>query len=144
MNEGTDPILYWIIGLGFAGGYWLVSFIMNKLKKGNSEWKSHEPLPPGRPMPQPPASSYSTAAAPPAQPEATLPHSEEEQRFARILGLKLPCSPSEVEEAYQAALSKYAPERLTNLSPDIQKLAEERRREITAAYEFFQARTSGQ
>ncbi|MDB6034238.1 MAG: hypothetical protein JWM16_4576 [Verrucomicrobiales bacterium] len=144
MSNGTDPIVYWIIGLGFVGGYFLVSFIMNKMKMGFSGWKSHETPEVPPPKPESPISNSAVAGPPPIRSFQPVSPDPEEQRFARVLNLDLPSTPSQVQEAYNLALAQYAPEKLANLAPEIQKLAAERRREIIAAYEFFQTRQSGQ
>jgi hypothetical protein len=142
MNNRTDPIVYWIIGLGFIGGYFLVSFVMNKMKKGASGWKSHESPVDPPPKPEAPISNSVAASPPPIRSAQSVSFDAEEQRFARVLSLSLPSTPSQVQEAYDLALARYAPEKLVNLAPEIQNLAAERRREIIAAYEFFEARQS--
>jgi DnaJ-domain-containing protein 1 len=73
------------------------------------------------------------AAAPPS--EAAL-----RKEKAKKLGLKEDATPDEVKAAFRRLSLKYHPDRHVSATPDKQKRAAERYREITEAYHWLQSR----
>jgi hypothetical protein len=54
-----------------------------------------------------------------------------------VLGIQSSASNDEVRKAYRARLASNHPDRVAHLSPEIQQVAEEQSRRITAAYELI-------
>ena len=61
----------------------------------------------------------------------------QEQRYARILGLTEKVTPLDVKMAYRDLLSKYHPDKVTHLGEEFQHIAERKTKEIVEAYEYF-------
>ena len=54
------------------------------------------------------------------------------------LGVSASASDAEIEQAYRRKMSEYHPDRVANAADEIRGLAEQRAREINAAYETIQ------
>jgi hypothetical protein len=52
-----------------------------------------------------------------------------------ILGIQVGASPDEIKSAYKKAAQHYHPDKVSHLAPEFRDLAEDRMREINAAYE---------
>jgi len=52
-----------------------------------------------------------------------------------VLEIKPGATTAEIKRAYQDKISQYHPDKVQNLAPELQTLAEERSKEINAAYE---------
>jgi len=66
---------------------------------------------------------------------AVLPFGPEAQAF-QTLGLRANASPGEVSNAYRQLARMYHPDKVAGMAPEFQALAEQRMREINAAYEL--------
>jgi len=78
------------------------------------------------------------AIRPAAKPK---PESSAEEPVAdpyAVLGVSAGSSETEIEQAYRRRMSEYHPDRVANSADEIRKLAEQRAREINAAYETIQ------
>jgi curved DNA-binding protein CbpA len=60
------------------------------------------------------------------------------QRCYEVLGIQAPASPEAVRQAYKAQVKFFHPDRFSD-DPDQQRLAQERLKEVNAAYEALQA-----
>lgn len=83
-----------------------------------------EPAPP-RPPPKP-------AAAPPPPPKPAAPPKPSPHA---VLGVPPGATVSEVRAAYREKAKEYHPDRVATLAPEFRRIAEQRMREINAAYE---------
>lgn len=61
----------------------------------------------------------------------------EEQRYDRVLGLKGKVAASDVKKAYRDLLAKYHPDKVHHLGDEFKHIADQKTREIIAAYEYF-------
>jgi len=55
-----------------------------------------------------------------------------------VLGLSSDASDAEVERAYRRLIAQYHPDRLTGVAPELRLQAEDKAREINAAYDRIQ------
>src|SRR5262245_11205621 len=65
------------------------------------------------------------------------PHEEREPsgtNWAEVLEVSPNATPEEIRSAYWKKIQEYQPERLNGLGPELRRLAEERAREINAAF----------
>jgi hypothetical protein len=51
-----------------------------------------------------------------------------------VLGVPPDATPEQIASAYRARMSEYHPDKVANLGPDIRALAEQKAKEINAAY----------
>lgn len=56
-------------------------------------------------------------------------------RWATVLGVRGEATREEISAAYKRKISEYHPDKVTQMGPEIRELAEQRSREINAAYE---------
>lgn len=117
MSNLNWPLLG-IVVVAFAFGYAVVHWFFNQLPK------------------PPPAARLPGEGRPGAAPE-TVPPPSEEARHAAVLGLAGEITPAEVKRAYRELLTKYHPDKVSHLGAEFHRLAEERTREIIAAYAYF-------
>ncbi|HFQ80226.1 MAG TPA: J domain-containing protein [Desulfobacterales bacterium] len=61
----------------------------------------------------------------------------EEARSLEVLGLKPGATPAEIKKAYHKLSMKYHPDKVRHLGEEFQKVAEEKMKEINAAYQFL-------
>lgn len=61
----------------------------------------------------------------------------EEQRYARVLGLRAKVTAADVKRAYRELLAKYHPDKVNHLGDEFKSIAEVRTREILEAYDYF-------
>lgn len=61
----------------------------------------------------------------------------EEQKYARVLGLKGQVTISEVKKAYRELLGKYHPDKVNHLGDEFKEIAEEKTKAIIEAYGYF-------
>lgn len=59
-----------------------------------------------------------------------------------VLGIGPDASPEEIRRAYQDRIHAYHPDRVANAAPELRALAEERTKEINAAYAELTRRAS--
>ena len=78
--------------------------------------------------------SGAAASAPPAAAPTTPPALDP---YA-TLGVSVSSSDAEIEQAYRRKISEYHPDRVANAADEIRNLAEQRARDINAAYETIQ------
>ena len=150
MNGNLDWLTLVVVVGAFIGGYLLLSFIIKTIWPKQPPHEADHPRPSsdGRPAsPAPDASDFDSHAdwnrrqdRPGGWTQPQPAHSEfesEEQRHARALGLKTPVTISQVKTAYRDMLAKYHPDKVDHLGDDIKLIAQQRTREITAAYQYF-------
>lgn len=87
--------------------------------------RASQPDRPALPAPRPPSRGGSRPA-PPRRPAPPPPH--------EVLGVPRGASPAQVRRAYHERAKQYHPDRTAGLAPELQRLAEERMREINEAY----------
>ena len=63
-------------------------------------------------------------------------------RWATVLGVRSDATREEVSAAYKRKISEYHPDKVTRLGPEIRELAEQRSKEINAAYDEAMRRFS--
>lgn len=74
------------------------------------------------------------------RPSQTKPFIDEKIRSAhQILGIEIGSSPEQIVAAYRQMAKMYHPDRVANLAPEFIELAEERMKEINAAYEVLKS-----
>lgn len=120
MNEFSDTEIWIATTFAFAIGYVLVSFLARLMKT--------EP-----PAAQPTFSESQSGIA-----------GGEDLKYAQVLGISLPVTPSELERAYQDSLAKYHPEPVAHLDEAFRQLAQQRTREIEEAYAFLKNRQASE
>jgi DNA-directed RNA polymerase subunit RPC12/RpoP len=69
-----------------------------------------------------------------ARPGAAL---GEDQKHAKALGLRGRVKTSDVKRAYRELLAKYHPDKVSHLGDEFKQIAEQKTREVLAAYEYF-------
>ncbi len=65
---------------------------------------------------------------------------DKEKKYAKILNLKGRISPKDIKDIYRYLISKNHPDKVRHLDPEIQKIAEQRTREIIEAYNYFKTK----
>ena len=95
-----------VIAVCLAIGYKFVSSMMSKSDEPASE--GHRPEPPNLFQRQPP--------------------------WYDVLGVARDATHEQIVSAYRARMSEYHPDKVANLGPDIRALAEQKAKEINAAY----------
>ena len=114
MNEFTDTEIWLAVALAFGAGYFIVSFLARLMK-------TEPPAPPGR--------MNSPSSKPSYDPIAL-----QEERCAQVLGVRSGASETEIEQAYQQLITKYHPDKVTDLGDEFRRLAKEKIEEIEEAY----------
>src|SRR5262245_33033282 len=114
MTEFSDNEIWLAVALAFGAGYFLVSFLARLMKT--------EP-------PPLPASMNSPSSKPNSEPVAL-----QEERCAQILGVRSGASATEIDQAYQQLLTKYHPDKISDLGDEFRRLANEKIDHIEAAY----------
>jgi hypothetical protein len=64
----------------------------------------------------------------------------EDQKQARVLGLRGRIIPSDIKKAYRELLTKYHPDKVNHLGDEFKKIAELKTREIIVAYDYFRVK----
>lgn len=126
MNEFSDTEIWIATAFAFAVGYVLVSFLARLMKT------------------EPPASQPTFADAARANAETSQGFASEEDKYAQILGVRLPATPDAIEQAYHDSLEKYHPDKVAYLDETFRELAKKHTAEIEAAVAFFRARSTSQ
>lgn len=160
MNAYTEWLLIGVVIVAFVAGYSIVSFLVKKLRskspndtttrQGASQSKSNTKTK------QPSANdTYSEERDTRARQEdqyqrwkedeaklrnETRDSQNEDQRHARVLGLRGRVTPSDVKGAYRELITKYHPDKVIHLGDEFKQIAEQRTREIIAAYEYFRTK----
>lgn len=88
---------------------------------------------------------FRRANSSPVQPEQSalsppIHGGQDELYYGGVLELKLPFQAGDIQEAYRRLASQYHPDKVQHLGAEIRALAEQKSREINAAYEFFRER----
>ena len=109
-----------ILGCG-ALGYWLVAVLLPLLARTDAEKSGAAGAGSDRP---------DAAEAPgPAEWRISTP------RWHEVLGVHETSPPEEIVAAYRRKIGEYHPDKVAQMGSDIRALAEQRSREINAAYE---------
>ena len=69
------------------------------------------------------------------KPETSAPR--QRQDALATLGLHDGASPAEIKKAYKQLRTKYHPDRVAHLGPELIELTSEKFKEVTAAYEYL-------
>lgn len=104
-----------VVVLGLIVGYCLISYLM----RGASPDRT-----PKRRAGRAPGSAWAEAAQAPAG-----------RYWFEVLGVSEAASREEIEGAYRRNIGQYHPDKVVRLGEDIQRLAEQRSKEINAAYD---------
>jgi len=67
-------------------------------------------------------------------------YEDPETRYAKVLGLPRNFTGPEIKERFQTLMASYHPDRVRNLGPELQEMAERKNRELAEAYEYFRAK----
>lgn len=89
------------------------------------------------PLPAQPREKQQKARSRPPEPRR---EEEPEVRFRRVLGLAEVFTREELRKAYKDRMKMYHPDRVSDLGEELQQLAEEKTKEINAAFSYFKAR----
>jgi preprotein translocase subunit Sec63 len=100
---------------GLVAGYGFVSFLIKNFRGDSNTGPSNERL----------SSAVQSKTV------------NEEERYAEVLGFRGPVTISEMKSAYENLMAKYHPSTVAHMGDEFIQLAEEKRREITVAYEYF-------
>ena len=76
----------------------------------------------------------------PRGPRGPDPTGTPEQRYASILGLKGQTTVEEIKHAYRVQMLAYHPDKVAHLGSALRELAEQRAKEINAAYDYFRTK----
>jgi DnaJ like chaperone protein len=98
------------IVFGLLIGYWLVSSLTSEKKE----------------IQKPETKERETSGS-----ENTTLHSD----WSTVLNVSPSASKDEIHRAYRAQITQYHPDRVANLGPELQELAEKKSKEINAAYQ---------
>lgn len=108
----TGEGVLFILFMSFIVGYFLVSAGL-RLSQGNKNRQSEETCGP----------NFDQT---PSEPQC--------RQWYDVLGVDQDCSTEEIRRAYRQKIAGYHPDRMAGLGPDLLELAEERSKEINAAY----------
>ncbi len=137
MNNYSDLFMWAVVIVAFIAGYSMVSFIIRQFKGEHSNAKNNSDSR---------TANYSTQQEghfrKSKEEEARLKEEgrktlSEEQQYAEILGLKGPFTVYDVKKVYRQLLGKYHPDKVSHLGDEFKQIAEQKTREIVAAYEYF-------
>ena len=124
MKFSPDVILALVTIVCFVVGYFIVSRVLKGF--GGPPSKAGRDDAPGR-------RQYELESAPaPGQPDLGL-----ENRYATILELRGQVNLDDIEDKYKELLARYSPDKVEQLEPRFRRIAEEKRKAIIEAYEYF-------
>ncbi len=103
-----------VVVAGLLVGYWFVSALLQRF------W-TDKPSDQERPR--------ESKGQPPPHSESGPP-----RMWHEVLGLSPGATSAEVREAYRRLIIQYHPDKVASLGPELQRLAEDKSREITSAY----------
>lgn len=121
------------------GGYWVVSWWLGRGEKPRaSQQRAQEPPPRGEYREPPPREP------PPRDPPPRQPPPPQDRRRPWYDVLKVPptASADEVKAAYRRLIGQYHPDKVATLGAEFRALAEEKSKELNAAYEAGMAAAS--
>jgi len=107
MNEYSNVTLWIVITVAFIAGYAIVSFCIKKFSNATEQIPENSRI------------------------------LSEEEKHAQVLGFQGPVTVYDVKRAYHKLLSKYHPDKVNHLGDEFKQIAEQKTREIVAAYEYF-------
>jgi hypothetical protein len=147
MNNDNEFYVILVVLICFVGGYFLISFIVNKIKVSNAskqtgnkkqEWSGREEN-----------KSNSTRFEKESQQDNSTHDTNNknsgyrssnldiEQRYFEILDLVSGASKEEVKKSYRNLIAKYHPDKVNHLGLEFQKIAADKTRKINEAYSYF-------
>lgn len=118
-----------IVLAGLFIGYRLVSYMLSP-GTGDADNRSHTP-----PDQHSGSDEDSRSRARAEQDRSILRPLDSERAWHQTLGVTEWASKEEIERAYRQQISQYHPDKVAALGEDIRRLAEERTKEINAAYD---------
>lgn len=122
MNNG-DWFLIAVVAVAFIAGYSIVSFIIKKIKS------RQQTATPGE-------EQAGQSQQKEAKSEAWKSQNEEE-KYARVLGLGTMVTVTGVKRAYRELLAKYHPDKVNHLGAEFKSIAEAKTKEVLEAYDYF-------
>lgn len=134
MKFSPDVILALVTIVCFVVGYFIVSRVLKGFGRRESdagrrvrdEGRAGRDGAPGR-------REYGRQSAPaPGRPDLDL-----ENRYATILELRGQVNLDDIEDKYKELLARYSPDKVEQLEPRFRRVAEEKRKAIIEAYEYF-------
>lgn len=155
MNNG-DWFLIAVVAVAFIAGYSIVSFIVKKIQsqhtatpgEGQAGQSQQEETKSEGTTEDSARSNANHGGGRQDQHERweqeqarrsseTWESQSEEQRYARVLGLRAKVTATDVKRAYRELLAKYHPDKVNHLGDEFKSIAEVRTREILEAYDYF-------
>ena len=131
LNEIGAVILF-----GF-GGYWVVSWWLGRSEKPRASRENNQEPPPGDSSTgwqREPPPNAEWPRDPPQQPERRRP-------WYDVLKVPPTAGAEEVKAAYRRLIAQYHPDKVATLAPEFRALAEEKSKELNAAYDAGMAAT---
>lgn len=121
------------IGIGLAGGYWLVSRVLDGRDSPRDPERGREPPPRGEPTGGFGSSSgRSWYREESARPSASTAGG---RAWWEVLGVPRDASRDEIALAYKRRISEYHPDKVAQMGEEIRALADSKSKEINAAYD---------
>jgi hypothetical protein len=90
-----------------------------------------------RPRPRRQAPRHAPRGDPPDTETQTAGHAEVDWAY-RVLGVREDASDAQIARAYRKLMAQYHPDRVAGAAPELQAIAEQKSREINAAYRRIQ------
>lgn len=122
------PAEWVVVILGLVVGYCLVSYLMSRGKATSAAAR--------QPPPDPWQGSAWSESGQGARADPITP------AWHEVLGVPESASREQMDQAYRLRMSQYHPDKVARLGEDIQRLAEQRAKEINAAYDEGMRRLS--
>ena len=149
--SNSDVFLVVVVAVAFIAGYSIVSFVVKRLKgdgkksdiSGQSCSGNSEPKGSTNDSWRAETNEEKVRHAQYRQQEQARRTNEtweaqnEDQKYAKALGISGRVAPEDIKRAYRELLAKYHPDKVCHLGEEFRGIAENRTREIIAAYEFL-------
>lgn len=123
MNDYSMVLVYGVVCVAFIAGYVVVSVILKAIREERYPRMGKQ------------ARDESAGAKEESSPVQSATHLEDYYRS--VLGLPGVATIPEIKQSYRERLAKYHPDKVQHLGPEFREIAENKTREIIAAYEFF-------
>lgn len=120
MLTRTDIIVFVVC---LFAGYFLVSWLIGKLQGGNA-----------RPQRPPPPGWTDRQDAPRSPPPPPPPPDDSRKPWYEVLQVPTYASLDDVKQAYRRRIAEYHPDKTAGLGDELRALAEQKSKEINAAY----------
>jgi DnaJ like chaperone protein len=134
LNEIGAVILF-----GF-GGYWAVSWWLGRGDKPRASREQGQEVPPRAPPPREPPRQEAPRGEPP--PRDPPPQPDRRRPWYDVLKVPPTAGAEEIKASYRRLIAQYHPDKVATLAPEFRALAEEKSKELNAAYEAGTAAAS--